>query len=82
MRHSVDEEACERFGLDVAKVRSIARRISKAAMEAEQMGLAVFGGSGTGTLRFMDAPTQGPGHSEVAGLQGYFDGGHGGDVYA
>lgn len=77
----VDEELCERFGLDPRRVLSIARRISKAAMEAREMGLTVFGGAHSGSLRVDDAVTQGPGYSEVAELDGSFDGGDGGDVY-
>ena len=77
----IEEELCEEFGLDPKQVRSIAARLSKAAMEADKLGLEVFGGSGTGTLRFIRAPKQGPGHSVVAGLDGYFDGGDGDDVF-
>jgi hypothetical protein len=78
---NIDEELCESFGLDPKQVKSIAARLSKAAKEAESIGLTVFGGSGSGSLRFDGAPMQGPGHSEVATLDGCFDGGSGGDVY-
>ncbi|MFD2257459.1 hypothetical protein ACFSSA_12315 [Luteolibacter algae] len=77
----IDEELCESFGLDPKRVKSIASRLSKAAKEAEELGLTVFGGSGSGNLRFNDADMQGPGHSEVATLDGCFDGGSGGDIY-
>jgi hypothetical protein len=81
----VDEEMCEKFGLDPLKVKQIAARISRAAKEASDMGLTVFGGGsgggGSGSLRFQRAEKQGPGHSEVASLDGDFDGGDGGDVY-
>lgn len=77
----VNEDLCEEFGLDPKRVQSIARRISKAAEEAEELGLTVFGGSGTGCLRYGPAEVQGPGRSEVATLDGKFDGGDGGDVY-
>lgn len=77
----IDDELCESFGLDPTQVKSIATRISKAAREAEALGLTVFGGAGSGNLRFDRAPMQGPGHSEVAALDGSFDGGCGGDVY-
>ena len=78
---NIDQELCESFGLDPKRVKSIASRLSKAAKEAKEMGLTVFGGSGSGNLRFNGAELQGPGHSEVATLDGHFDGGCGGDVY-
>lgn len=73
----VDKGKCQEFGLDVKRVESIARRLSKAGAEARKMGLTVFGGSGTGALR-----TAGGGYqNNVAYLDGHFDGGDGGDVY-
>ena len=78
---NIDEELCESFGLDPKQVKSIASRLSKAAKEAEAIGLTVFGGSGSGSLRFDAAPMQGMGHSVLATLDGCFDGGDGGDVY-
>lgn len=77
----VNIDLCERYGLDVKKVRSIATRLSKAALEAEKMGMEVFGGSGSGSLRYRGAELQGPGHSDVAHLDGIYDGGDGGDVF-
>jgi hypothetical protein len=41
------------------------------------MGLTVFGGSGSGTLRKSGGGAQ----NNVADLDGHFDGGDGGDVY-
>lgn len=76
----VDEDACEQFGLDPKQVESIARRISRAAREADALGLTVFGGSGSGSLRYASAETKGVA-SEVATLEGFFDGGDGGDSY-
>lgn len=78
----VNEELCIKFGLDPKEVSSIARRLSRAAKEAEALGLEVFGGSGTGSLRYWKAEMKGPGHNDVAYLDGHFDGGDGGDVYA
>ena len=76
----VNEEACERFGLDSKAVASIARRMSRAAREASELGLIVFGGAGSGSLRF--AQNDRGGHQmEVASLDGNFDGGDGGDDY-
>jgi hypothetical protein len=74
---AVDDDACDRFGLDRKRVASIARRLSKAAREAERIGLMVFGGSGHGVLRKIGGGAQ----NNVADLDGYFDGGDGGDEY-
>lgn len=72
----VNEDRCVVAGLDPKKVASIARRISKAALEAKAMGLTVFGGSGSGTLRHWGEHGT---DAEVADLDGMFDGGDGGD---
>ena len=77
----VDEEKCLEFGLDPKQVKRIASRISKAALEARAIGLEIFGGGGSGDLRYTNAEKHGPGHSIVSNLDGSFDGGDGGDVY-
>jgi hypothetical protein len=66
---------CEAAGVDPEAVRRIARRLSAAAREAEALGLHVFGGTGTGTLRSRDA---GDGALVLAKIDGAFDGGDGG----
>lgn len=76
----VDEEKCLEHGLDTKRVASIARRLSRAAQEASDLGLTVFGGSGSGSLRVNDADEKGAA-AEVAWLDGFFDGGDGGDTY-
>lgn len=73
----VDHERIAQFGLDGKAVASIARRISKAALEAKRMGIGVFGGSGTGSMRLIGRGISGT----VAELDGSFDGGDGGDDY-
>ena len=73
----IDEDKCSEFGLDPKRVASIARRITKAAMEAHSIGLVVFGGSGSGSLRISGRGVSG----SVAYLDGSFDGGDGGDDY-
>jgi hypothetical protein len=70
----VKEDECAAANLDPKKVASVARRISRAAMDAKAMGLVVFGGSGSGSLRFNDG---GDGQLIVAELDGPFDGGDG-----
>lgn len=49
-----NENECEAAGLDIKKVGSLARRFEKLSKEAHAMGLYVFGGSGSGTLRYSD----------------------------
>ena len=46
----VNEDECNAYGVDPKRVASIARRIERAAKEAQSMGIQVFGGS-NGTLR-------------------------------
>ena len=70
----VNERECEKAGLDLKKVASIVRRLSKAASEADRMGLHIFGGSGAGVLRFYDGSSR---PLIVAHLDGTFDGGDG-----
>lgn len=77
----VNEDKCREFGLDPRKVTSIASRLSRAAREADAIGLIVFGGTGSGSLRFSRSLRHGPEENEVALLDGSFDGGDGGDNY-
>tara|TARA_B100000965_G_scaffold331170_3_gene295212 strand:+ start:868 stop:1137 length:270 start_codon:yes stop_codon:yes gene_type:complete len=53
----VDEKACRQMGVDPVKLLSIARRLERAGREAAEMGVTVFGHSGTGML-VVPAPTQ------------------------
>lgn len=73
------ENEIEAVGLDEKKIASIARRISKAAIEAREMGITIFGGSGSGTLRYFgyNDTRKGEGNLIVAYLEGAFDGGDG-----
>lgn len=65
---------CEAAGLDPAQVRRIAKGLSRYAKEAQSLGMQVFGGTGSGTLRFDDG---GNGRLIVGTLDGNFDGGDG-----
>lgn len=76
----VDEEKCAEYGLDPKAVASIANRISRAAKEAKRLGLTIFGGAGSGSLRYGGTDLGGH-HTEVATLDGSFDGGDGGDSW-
>lgn len=69
---------CEAAGLDPKEVERIAKGISRYVKQAEALGLKVFGGSGSGSLRFEDG---GPGALVVADLDGDYDGGEGGTDY-
>jgi hypothetical protein len=75
-----DEIAAAGFDeTDKKKIASIARRISKAAKEAEEMGIEIFGGTGSGSLRFNDGGWGGSVSAAliIANLDGSFDGGCG-----
>lgn len=74
MHANTDE--CEAAGLDPDVVERLSRRLSKAAREAEAMGLTVFGGTGRGTLRYR--PRGDDRCLIVSDLHGDFDGGDGG----
>jgi hypothetical protein len=69
---NVDE--CEAAGLDPKEVERIANGLSRYAKKASALGIDVFGGSGSGSLRFDDG---GPGRLIVADIEGQIDGGDG-----
>jgi len=71
----VNESECEAADLDAKEVERIARGLSRYTKQAEALGLQIFGGTGSGTLRFNDG---GPGRLIVAQIDGDFDGGDGG----
>lgn len=75
---TIHEDECAAAGLDPEAVKGIARRISRAALDARRLGLTVFGGSGSGSLRFDDG---GNGPLIVADLGGSFDGGDGAENF-
>jgi hypothetical protein len=71
-------KSIEKAGLDEKKVSSIASRLSKVAREAGAMGITIFGGSGSGSLRFYNPADGITGRPLViADLDGHFDGGDG-----
>lgn len=51
----VNEDECAAAGVNPKQVDSIARRLSRAAKDAAALGITIFGGSGTGSLRQHDA---------------------------
>lgn len=77
LEYTVYEDECRAAGLDIKKVTSIARRFSKVAKEADEMGIEIFGGSGNGSLRFSDKYRDVRGQLILAHLDGMWDGGAG-----
>lgn len=71
----LDPERCRAEGLDPEKVDRLAAKLSKLLAEADKMGLYLFGGSGSGTLRLKGQLRAG----EIATVNGYVDGGCGSD---
>jgi hypothetical protein len=72
------EDEIKAAGLEPQAVAALARRLERAAKDARKMGLTVFGGTGTGTLRFNDDqwnPTNRP--LILADIEGPWDGGDG-----
>lgn len=51
------DEQCKAAGLDPAKVLSLARRFRRLSREMAQMGLHVYGASGSGCLIHSSRPT-------------------------
>jgi len=72
---TIYENECKAADLDTKEVKRIAAGISRYAKQAQKLGLEVFGGSGTGTLRINDNLAQC--QLIVADLDGKFDGGDG-----
>lgn len=68
----VNLKECRAAGLNAKKVEALAKRISELGVEAEHLGLTIFG-CGEGSLR----QRQGDHPLIVAYLDGYFDGGAG-----
>jgi hypothetical protein len=70
----VREDACSRLGLDPKAVARAARRLQRAALDLNSMGLYLFANAGRGYIVF---PTDlgWDGLMEVAFVEGMFDGG-------
>lgn len=73
-RVDINETECVAAGLDPKKIAAIARRIERAAQDARKLGLHIFGGTGTGSLRFDDG---GKSPLIVATMAGWWSGGCG-----
>lgn len=48
---SARDAECEFAGVDVTRVAALSRRLAACAKEARSLGLEIFGGSGTATIR-------------------------------
>lgn len=74
------EEECIAAGLDPKRINDLARRLSTLAMESKKMGLTIFGGAGSGTLRINDKPHDANSRPLVVAImsEGHWDGGDGG----
>jgi hypothetical protein len=74
---TLNEDECAAAGIDPKKIASIARRIERAAVEARALGVQVFGGSGSASLRFDD----GERHMLIlANIDGNWSGGCGAEM--
>lgn len=70
----INEREIEAAGLDVEEVKRIARGLERYAKQAQAMGMIVFGGSGSGSLRARDGQEQ---CLVLAHISGQWDGGDG-----
>ena len=70
----INNKECEVAGLNLLDVKRITKGLSRYAKEAQKLGIEIFGGSGSGSLRFDD---RGGGKLILAELDGNFDGGDG-----
>jgi len=72
----VNENECVAAGLDPKAVARLVRKLERAGKEAKSLGLTIFGGSGSGSLRPGGYDPRGP---LVVGymLSGSWDGGDG-----
>lgn len=73
----INSAECEAAGVDEKEVKRIAAGISRYAKQAQKLGIGLFGGSGTGTLRFDDGAEE---KLILAYLDGFFDGGDGAEA--
>ena len=74
----VNIKECEAAGLDPKDIKRIAKGLSRYSKQADELGMIIFGGSGTGTLRFQDDDNKGD--LIIAYLDGWYDGGDGGQT--
>ena len=76
----VHRDECEAAGVDPEKLKRLAARLSKCGKELKEMGLEVFGGSGSGSIR-TSMGFDGKGQLVLADIDGSYDGGDGAASY-
>ncbi len=74
----VNDDECKKAGLNAKEVTRIARGLSRYGRQASKLGITIFGGAGSGSLRFNDGNPQ---KLILAAIDGDFDGGDGGNSY-
>lgn len=72
----IHESECAAAGLDPKEVRRIAAGFNRYARQAKRLGITIFGGTGSGSLRARDDDLL-P-QLIIADLDGPYDGGDGG----
>lgn len=55
----INDQECDKAGVDAKKIKAIERALKKAVKQANALGVTVFGGTGTLSLRFTDDPAKG-----------------------
>lgn len=76
---TVNTNECEAAGVDPKKVRSIVTRLERAALDAQALGLTVFG-TGWGSANVRTSRVLGEGQLILGTAQGSWDGGDGGST--
>jgi len=77
----LNERECDVAAQDPATVRRLASRLQRLANDCDALGITIFGGSGSGSLRAWDGnrPRELTGRLLIlASIEGPFDGGDGG----
>lgn len=80
----MNERECIAAGVDPAHVEKLERLLNKAGRLAQKMGITIFGGSGTGSLRKRaddDNRDEGPLILAILGCVQTWDGGDGGEYF-
>lgn len=78
MSVTIREDECRAAGIDPAEVRKIALRLARAARDAHKLGMLIFGGAHSGSLRDLHGDTS-QGRLVLAEIDsGSWDGGDGG----
>jgi hypothetical protein len=74
---TVNRDECEKAGISLKDIERISKGLSRYGRQAEKLGITIFGGSGTGTLRIHDANEVEGRALVLANIDGDYDGGDG-----